>query len=520
MDMEALFAEMRKAQTGGRDFAAEAAEAQRAREAAERPAADSDGSASDSDSDSDSAMPPRGMTREEDRAAFRASEVGRAARAASRRPVPSTTPALEAARHRAVATLAARFEASCGHVLGGRWWNHYESWLFSRRAARAARDADDGNPSAAPADPVVPDPHLAGRCGELRRKLVAAGATEFEAKGAAMELSRAAAKALAQVAHETAAGSRKPVKLAYFDVDKADRRVDEGDFRGDAAERARAKKARLTCGKASVEVNAAHLDKLRALHRRYCHVFHGETTVETTRGVSASEEVRFREDAFCLLARYSSAQGAHYRAGAMQAALPSPCFDALRAHFDVTAELFASPLNCHFRRHFSAYADVDAPFGSLGDCFKFRPVAGSFEANPPFDPATITRLVAHLETLLSRSDEPLSFAVIVPHWPDAACWRRLATSAYATRTLTLAAKTHGFVAGGSHARVHRVTPSAADTTVVFMQNESGAKKWKVTDARERAVREGFRGGLENKRRRGRRGEGGEGTPRRRRKRRR
>ena len=285
MDMEALFAEMRKAQTGGRDFAAEAAEAQRAREAAERPAADSDGSASDSDSDSDSAMPPRGMTREEDRAAFRASEVGRAARAASRRPVPSTTPALEAARHRAVATLAARFEASCGHVLGGRWWNHYESWLFSRRAARAARDADDGNPSAAPADPVVPDPHLAGRCGELRRKLVAAGATEFEAKGAAMELSRAAAKALAQVAHETAAGSRKPVKLAYFDVDKADRRVDEGDFRGDAAERAPAKKARLTCGKASVEVNAAHLDKLRALHRRYCHVFHGETTVETTRGV-------------------------------------------------------------------------------------------------------------------------------------------------------------------------------------------------------------------------------------------
>ena len=80
MDMEALFAEMRKAQTGGRDFAAEAAEAQRAREAAERPAADSDGSASDSDSDSDSAMPPRGMTREEDRAAFRASEASKRCR--------------------------------------------------------------------------------------------------------------------------------------------------------------------------------------------------------------------------------------------------------------------------------------------------------------------------------------------------------------------------------------------------------------------------------------------------------
>ena len=489
MDMEALFAEMRKAQTGGRDFAAEAAEA------AERAADASDESASDSDSDSDAAMPPRGMTPEEDRAAFRASEVGRAARAASRRPVPSTTPALEAARHRAVATLAARFEASCGHVLGGRWWNHYESWLFSRRAARAARDADDRdrNPSAAPADPVVPDPHHAGRCGELRRKLVAAGATEFEAKGAAMELSRAAAKALAQVAHETAAGSRKPVKLAHFDVDN---KADRGDGGGDGAHAAPAKKARLTCGKASVEVNAAHLDKLRALHRRYSRVFRGETTRGGGGGGGVSSaEARFREDAFCLLARYSSAQGAHYRAGAMQAALPSQCFDALRANFDVSAELFASPLNCHFRRHFSAYADVDAPFGSLGDCFKFHPTTGSFEANPPFDPATITRLVAHLETLLSRSDQPLSFAVIVPHWPDASCWRKLTTSAYATRTTRLSAKSHGFVAGGGHARVHRVTPSAADTTVVFMQNEAGAKKWKVTDARERAVREGFRGGL-------------------------
>ena len=249
-----------------------------------------------------------------------------------------------------------------------------------------------------------------------------------------MELSCAAAKALAQVAHETAAGSRKPVKLAYFDVDKADRRVDEGDFRGDAAERAprQESEAHVRQGERGGERRAPR-QAPRALHRRYCHVFHGETTVETTRGVPSSEEVRFREDAFCLLARYSSAQGAHYRAGAMQAALPSPCFDALRAHFDVTAELFASPLNCHFRRHFSAYADVDAPFGSLGDCFKFRPVAGSFEANPPFDPATITRLVAHLETLLSRSDEALSFAVIVPHWPDAACWRRLATSARTRR---------------------------------------------------------------------------------------
>jgi hypothetical protein len=32
----------------------------------------------------------------------------------------------------------------------------------------------------------------------------------------------------------------------------------------------------------------------------------------------------------------------------------------------------------------------------------FKPREGSFEANPPFDDATISRMVAHMEALLAQ----------------------------------------------------------------------------------------------------------------------
>ena len=136
--MEALFAEMRKAQTGGRDFAAEAA-AKREREDADAAAAANASDASDDSDDSDDAddaMPPRGMYKADEARLLRVSQAGRAAVSASRRrgrgrhddddddddDDDRPSPALEAARHRAVAALASKFEASCARVLGGRWW--------------------------------------------------------------------------------------------------------------------------------------------------------------------------------------------------------------------------------------------------------------------------------------------------------------------------------------------------------------------------------------------------------------
>ena len=68
-------------------------------------------------------------------------------------------------------------------------------------------------------------------------------------------------------------------------------------------------------------------------------------------------------------------------------------------------ELCASPLNCHWRRYCSSYLDVDAPFGSLGDLFKFNPTRGSFEANPPFVPEIMSEMVVHIDALLSKSQQ-------------------------------------------------------------------------------------------------------------------
>ena len=105
MDMEALFAEMRKAQTGGVDFAAEAAEKREREEKAERDARraaagdpddgsdDSDGS--DSDVDESRGERPRGLTSAEERRLWSLSHAGRAS---AERGVPRGRQSAEAER--------------------------------------------------------------------------------------------------------------------------------------------------------------------------------------------------------------------------------------------------------------------------------------------------------------------------------------------------------------------------------------------------------------------------------------
>ena len=121
-----------------------------------------------------------------------------------------------------------------------------------------------------------------------------------------MELARAAARAIAQVGNESAgAGHRKPVKLSVFDVGGGAGPDDERYARGERAATAKAK-AKLTCGKVSVECNAAHLEQLRALHRAYARRRGGGGGGRRrARARSAADDERiFREDAFSLLARY------------------------------------------------------------------------------------------------------------------------------------------------------------------------------------------------------------------------
>lgn len=96
---------------------------------------------------------------------------------------------------------------------------------------------------------------------------------------------------------------------------------------------------------------------------------------------SKEEQQRFHNDLLCVLLRYHALQGHGF-----QAAAGEHVFHSLLEHAGAKLECFASPLNCHFRSFCSAFVDTDAPFGSIGDFFTFRPSRGSFQANPPFVP--------------------------------------------------------------------------------------------------------------------------------------
>lgn len=132
------------------------------------------------------------------------------------------------------------------------------------------------------------------------------------------------------------------------------------------------------------------------------------------------EKAMFHRRLFCMLARYEALSGHGY-----QAALSEHGFRVLRRLMGVTFECFASPLNCHFGRHCSAFPDTDAPFGSVGSFFDFWPSTGSFEANPPFVPEVMSAMVEHMEELLAKASGPLSFTVIIPAWKEVSAWERL-----------------------------------------------------------------------------------------------
>jgi len=215
----------------------------------------------------------------------------------------------------------------------------------------------------------------------------------------------------------------------------------------------------------------------------------------------------------------------------MQAAMPEETFAVLRHRFGAAFECFASPLNCRYRWFCSLFHDTDAPFGSGGSFWHYRPKSGSFQANPPFDSATITRLAAHIDDLLQASASsmeltsaekgsklrkrkrrkekqrieetggetpkkngarPLSFVVVVPAWKMCSGWKAMRRSKFLSKHLLLQQKEHGYCEGLQHCRPTRYRVATADTSVFFLQNKSGRQKWPPSDVACRELRAAFR----------------------------
>ncbi|PVD21090.1 hypothetical protein C0Q70_19256 [Pomacea canaliculata] len=217
----------------------------------------------------------------------------------------------------------------------------------------------------------------------------------------------------------------------------------------------------------TLKINTVHFHKLEQLYRLSCR-----------------DDPRFDNflaRVWCLLKRYETFFGTASEAFRMHGALSVPVFECLHRLFGVTFECFASPFNCYFRQYCSAFPDTDGYFGSRGPILDFHPTSGSFEANPPFCEELMEAMVDHFESLLTETQDPLSFIVFIPEWrdPPTEALIRLESSPFKRGYCVLPAQDHEYRHGFQHnCPLEDVNvKSVHGTLVVFLQNEAGYKQW-------------------------------------------
>ena len=194
----------------------------------------------------------------------------------------------------------------------------------------------------------------------------------------------------------------------------------------------------------------------------------------------------FLQAVMTTVLRYQSLQGASTKGGGNQASLTHNVFKTLQADFGVMAECFASPLNCYFSKYCSAFPDTDAMFGSMGSFFQFTPTSGSYQVNPPFDEDVILASALHIEQLLARatkSEDPLSFVVIIPENKEENGWKHLQSSDFCAGLVTVPARQHAYYEGLQQSRkLHHIFHTARHATSVFiLQNAAAEEAWPVTE---------------------------------------
>ena len=408
-------------------------------------------------------------------------------------------PGREARRLQSVRALAACFEQSAASALGGRkWFSHFEAWLWAARAEGVGL-------TALGVVPVLPSAVTVGgaACSELHRKLVRAGQTTGGAEAICSALVQRAQALAEEDRREESAGSASTRESEDGKVTVAAAPAPAGS--------ADAVTVRvLSCGGVEVRCTDCHLDKLSALHAAALRAARRTDDRKRKRGESAPSEPASSSTrqppqpaaagevaaaSFCVLARLLSLQGGDHRAGGMQAACPPALFDALRRELGVTAELFASPLNARFPTFCSAAADVDAAFGSAGSFFAVQPRQGAFLANPPFAPELVLAMAERMAAALAAADQAkrcLTFVVVIPHWPDKSCWRRLNELSWLRRSALVPQAEHGYVEGGQHYRLAGSYRANHDSSVFFLQSTAAAAARPATARVEKALRHAWK----------------------------
>lgn len=146
------------------------------------------------------------------------------------------------------------------------------------------------------------------------------------------------------------------------------------------------------------------------------------------------------------------------------------------------------------------FADVDAPFGSIGSFFDFHPMTGSFQANPPFVPPLVTAMVAHMRSLLDAADRrraPLLFATVVgasAAMRRSAAWQallNLASSAHGRAHWDIPLHRHGYTDGHAHISTEAARMSSCPSAVFIFATTAAHAAFPPTSDKEAAVRAGM-----------------------------
>ncbi|KAG7362089.1 phosphorylated CTD interacting factor 1 WW domain containing protein [Nitzschia inconspicua] len=239
----------------------------------------------------------------------------------------------------------------------------------------------------------------------------------------------------------------------------------------------------------TLKLHTNYFEKLQRLYdRTNVRNQHGRLSID-------DESLSFEDALFCLLCRYDMIQGA-----GLQAGVPGSVMDALLKWFDCRMESFASPLNCRYDQFFSAFPDVDAPFGSQGSFFDWieRVMGGNgtnrgtddkdgvcLQVNPPFCAGLIAKLNDTISSALSSDTAsdcqlPIMFVVFVPAWRDTKCYQLLLENQHLSRQMLLQQGQHWYAEGTRYRRKDSFRLASFDTSILFYQNDAAKVKWDLS----------------------------------------
>lgn len=389
-------------------------------------------------------------------------------------PQPATACALELESAKAMRKLRGMLEASYAKEDKQLKDDTLEHW-------RLAAKHEEPSTKKKPAHPVLP---TAGKTFELSLELQRQGLSADGAATAAEAVGKEAARLAAhllKLAHSAASGKLPPPPPL------------EVSFNRETVD--------LSSGKAKVKLSNAAYGKLALLHRRHAPAVEvapavpaGEEAEEAELAAAAAGDAQERASLhlrlFTMLLRLKSLRGDSFHS-----TLGTPVWEVLRGRLGVACECYASPLNAHLPAYGSAFADVEAPFGSRGPFSGFAPLAGSFAVHPPNVSTLLAAAATHVLSLLAASDaapgdHALSFVVVLPGWRECAGYQVLSDSPHCSRRVLLAEADHGYCDGAS-AHLRHERKAAHDTAVFVLQSAKAARKWPADEALEAALRTAF-----------------------------